>query len=93
MNQLFAARDEAMCAGGDGSMSRTLLMTEPPHDYRHFVTASGPATRLAAIHAQMLDEGVIITRAGTACLSTPMGETEIDAFVHALGRALDRVGV
>jgi glutamate-1-semialdehyde aminotransferase len=66
-------------------------MNEPVRDYRHFATASGPAKRLAAIHARMLDEGVIITKAGTACLSTPMGDAEVDAFVNALDRALDHV--
>lgn len=80
-----------MCAGGDGSLCRILLLTEPVRDYRHFATASGPAKQLAAIHARMLDEGVIITRAGTACLSTPMGEGEVEAFVRALDRALDHL--
>lgn len=91
LNAVFAARGDAMCAGGDGSMIRILLMKEPPRDYRHFASASGPAKRLAAIHARMLEEGVIITRAGTACLSTPMGAAEIDEFVLALERALDRL--
>lgn len=91
MNALFSARSEAMCAGGDGSLVRILLMNEPVRDYRHFVTESGPAKQLAAIHARMLDEGVIITRMGTACLSTPMGEDDVDAFVLALDRVLDQI--
>lgn len=91
MNALFAARGLSMCAGGDGSLVRILLMDEPVRDYRHFATASGPAKRLAAIHAALLDEGVIVTRMGTACLSTPMGTDEVDAFVRALDRALDHV--
>ena len=91
MNACFAARGAAMCAGGDGSLVRLLLMNEPVRDYRHFATESGPASRLAAIHAKLLDEGVIITRGGTASLSTPMGEEEVDAFVRALDRALDRL--
>ena len=91
MNALFAARGLSMCAGGDGSLVRILLMDEPVRDYRHFATASGPAKRLAAIHAALLDEGVIVTRMETACLSTPMADGEVDTFVRALDRALDRL--
>lgn len=91
MNASFQAHGRPMYAGGDGSLCRILLLTEPVRDYRHFTNASGPAKQLAAIHAGMLDEGVIITRAGTACLSTPMGEGEIDAFVRALDRVLDHL--
>ncbi len=89
MDALFQRRGEPMCAGGDGSLTRLLMMSEPPKDYRHFATASGPAKRLATIHARLLDEGVIITRGGTVCLSTAMGEAEIVAFMTALERALD----
>jgi glutamate-1-semialdehyde 2,1-aminomutase len=91
MNACFEARGLAMRAGGDGTLCRILLMNDPVRDYRQFVTDSGPAKRLAAIHARLLDEGVIITRAGTACLSTPMGESEVEMFVRALDRALDHV--
>jgi len=91
MNALFAARGEAMCAGGDGSLVRILLTGKPVRDYRQFVDASGPTRRLAAIHARLLDEGVIISRMGTACLSTPMGDAEVDAFVQALDRSLDQL--
>ena len=91
MNACFEARGLAMRAGGDGTLCRILLMNDPVRDYRQFVTDSGPAKQLAAIHARLLDEGVIITRAGTACLSTPMGESEVEMFVRALDRALDHV--
>lgn len=92
MNALFLGRHEPMFAAGDGSMSRILLMQEPVRNYRHFVQASGPAKRLAALHAQLLDEGVIITRMGTQCISTPMREADVDEFIEALDRALDRLG-
>jgi glutamate-1-semialdehyde 2,1-aminomutase len=92
LNALFASRGERMCAGGDGSLVRILLMDEPPRDYRQFQRDSGPAKRLATIHGRMLDEGVIITRMGSACLSTPMRDGDADAFVHALDRALDHGG-
>ncbi len=39
-----------------------------------------------------MDDGIIITRAGMVCLSTPMGESEVETFAHALERALDRIG-
>ena len=89
MNEIFQRRGEALCTGGDGSFARILGGSQPPRDYREFV-ARGAAARIAALHTALLDEGVIITRAGTACLSTPMTAAEITAFLERLDRAVVR---
>lgn len=88
MNEIFTAHGEIMRAGGDGSLVRILLMKDLPRDYRQFATESGPAKRLAQLHARLLDEGIIITRAGMVCLSTPMSDADVDTFGQALERAL-----
>jgi glutamate-1-semialdehyde aminotransferase len=43
------------------------------------------------LHRNLLDEGVIISKEGLGCLSTPMGEVEVDQFVKALERAVARL--
>jgi glutamate-1-semialdehyde aminotransferase len=37
----------------------------------------------------MLANGIFMSTSLAGCLSTPMGEDEIDAFVEALGRSLE----
>jgi glutamate-1-semialdehyde aminotransferase len=39
----------------------------------------------------LLEEGIIISKDGLGCLSTPMGEAEVDRFVSALERAVARL--
>ena len=58
-----------------------------PH-YRSTYTSASRGKRMAEIHRNLLDEGVIISRDGLGCLSTPMGQAEVDHFVSALEKAL-----
>jgi glutamate-1-semialdehyde 2,1-aminomutase len=83
MDGVFARHGTALRAGGDGSLVRVLPMPERPRGYRAFASAPRAAARMAALH-----EGIITTRMGTACLSTPMGEAEVDAYVAALDRVV-----
>ncbi|HEX5414131.1 MAG TPA: aspartate aminotransferase family protein, partial [Chloroflexota bacterium] len=73
---------------GDGSLFRLILTDEPIQDYRGTHPAASRNQRMAEIHRNLLDEGVIISRDGLGCLSTPMGEDEVDFFVTALEKAL-----
>jgi glutamate-1-semialdehyde 2,1-aminomutase len=91
-NAVLEAAGEPARVGGAGSLFRIVQTTEPVRDYRGWVRAAGPAARMGALHQALLAEGVIIARMGTGCLSTPMGEAEVDAFVAALERALSRLG-
>lgn len=88
MDAVFARHGAALRAGGDGSLVRVLPMADPAHDYRQFAQAPRAAPRLAALHEGLLAEGIITTRMGTACLSTPMGEAEVDAYLAALDRVV-----
>ena len=45
-------------------------------------------SRMVEIHKRLMQEGIIISRIGLGCLSTPMHESEIDAFVDAVRRAV-----
>jgi glutamate-1-semialdehyde 2,1-aminomutase len=88
MDGVFARHGTALRAGGDGSLVRVLPMPERPRGYRAFASAPRAAARMAALHEGLLREGIITTRMGTACLSTPMGEAEVDAYVAALDRVV-----
>jgi hypothetical protein len=61
-------------------------------------TAAGCRPRLdrlnrlpGRLHRNLLDEGVLISKEEPGCLSTPMGEVEVDQFVKALERAVARL--
>jgi glutamate-1-semialdehyde 2,1-aminomutase len=91
-NRIFEAAGEQARVGGAGSLVRINQTTDAFTDYRSWLKNQGPASRMAALHGHLLDEGVIIARGGTACLSTPMSDIEIDAFLAALERAVAKLG-
>jgi glutamate-1-semialdehyde aminotransferase len=43
---------------------------------------------LSRLFLQLLEEGVLVGANGLGCLSTPMGEREIDEIVEATARSL-----
>jgi hypothetical protein len=59
--------------------------------YRESIAAALPATAMAALHRGLLTEGIIVSSTGLGCLSTPMGEADVDRFVGALERALPQL--
>ncbi len=88
VNRVFADAGERIRMAGDGSLCRLNPTADPVTDYRSLVRNAVPASRMGALHRNLLDEGIIIAKAGMTCLSTPMGDAEIDAFVGAVGRAV-----
>lgn len=91
VNRVFADAGENFRMAGEGSLCRLNPTADPVHDYRSLVRNAVPATRMALLHRFMLDEAVIISRQGMACLSTPMGEAEIDQFVAAVRDAVAKL--
>jgi glutamate-1-semialdehyde 2,1-aminomutase len=82
---------------GDGSLFRVLPTSGLVVDYRSSLASQQPlgaaAQQMARLHRALLDEGIIISSTGLGCLSTPMGEGEVDRLVAALQRALARLPV
>ena len=76
---------------GDGSLFRVLLTREPVVDYRSSLKGALPAAKMAQLHKELLDEGAIISNSGLGCLSTAMGDAEVDAFLGGLERAVGRL--
>jgi glutamate-1-semialdehyde 2,1-aminomutase len=70
---------------GDGSLFRLVLTDRPLRNYRDLDPAD---TRLERVFQHLLDAGVFIGMNGLGCLSTPMGEPEVEAIAVALGQAL-----
>lgn len=90
-NELFAAASEPAQLAGDGSLFRIMMTAEPIIDYRSSIRGAAPAERFKRLHLNLLEEGIIVSKDGLGCLSTPMGEAEVDRFVSALERALARL--
>lgn len=90
-NEVFASVGEPAQLSGDGSLFRILMTADPIADYRSSVRNAAPPDRLAQLHLNLLDEGIIVSKEGLGCLSTPMGDAEVDRFVSALERAVTRL--
>ena len=77
---------------GDGSLFRLLPTSKPVVSHRSLPFDPAAGALLAGLHRGLLEEGIIISRDGLGCLSTPMGEAEVDLFVGALDAAAGRMG-
>jgi glutamate-1-semialdehyde 2,1-aminomutase len=76
---------------GDASLFRIVLTSAPLRTYRDLVQTQAPEARAQRLHRLLLDEGIIVGTNLLGCLSTPMGEAEVDAFVAGLRRAVGRL--
>ncbi len=90
-NQVFAQAREPAQLAGDGSLFRLLMTADPVVDYRSSVRKAAPAERFNRLHRNLLEEGIIISKEGLGCLSTPMGEGEVDQFIQGLERAMAKL--
>ncbi len=90
-NAVFAERGEAAQLTGDGSLFRIVMTSTPIVDYRAAREGAAQLERLGQLHLNLLDEGFIVSSSGLGCLSTPMGEAEVDCFVDGLRRAVSRL--
>ena len=68
------------------SAIRIILSGRPLRRYRD--VEPGTAQRGQALFHALLDAGVLVNANGLGCLSTPMGEPEVEEIASALDRAL-----
>jgi len=73
-----------------GSLFNIHASAEPVTDYR--AAARGDKEFLKLLHLALLNEGVLISPRGLACLSVPMTDSDLDALALALERALAATG-
>ncbi len=68
-----------------------MMVSRPLRNYRDTVEPSADA-RSSRLFMALLDAGIMVNDNGLGCLSTPMGEAELDRIEAALGRALAALG-
>jgi glutamate-1-semialdehyde 2,1-aminomutase len=90
-NEVFAAAGEPAQLTGEGSLFRLIMTAEPIVDYRTSIRKASPQERFNRLHQNLLEEGIIISKEGLGCLSTPMEEAEVDQFVKAMERAVTKL--
>jgi glutamate-1-semialdehyde 2,1-aminomutase len=78
------------CVTGAGSMLRVHLKATPPHDYRSGYSSDRETRALALVLDHLFDEGFIMINTCSAAMSTPMGDSEVDALVDGLTGGLRR---
>jgi len=83
---LAEAMDGARIHGqvtGGGSLFQIHLHDRPIRDYRGSVPTPDERERGARLHRGLMAHGIITAPSLMGCLSTPMGEAEVNAFVDA----------
>jgi len=88
VNAIFVDANECAQLAGHGSLFRIMLTRDLIRDYRTSVRGAQPMTRMAELHRRLMEEGVIVSRIGLGCVSTPMTEADLDAVCDAFARAL-----
>jgi glutamate-1-semialdehyde 2,1-aminomutase len=73
---------------GRGSMMRIHLWDGPMRDYRTAYPSLEAGGAVGALRDALLERGVLISGTGMLCLSTPMGEAEIDDLSNKVSDAL-----
>jgi len=86
LRAMFARRGIAAQVTGMGSLLNLHFTTVEVKDLR--TARTGDADMLRTVFFGLLNEGVFLAPRGMGCLSTPMGEAEIAAFVGATERVL-----
>ena len=87
LNDVFKKSGQPGQVTGDGSLFRLMMVSRPLRNYRDTVEA-GADERSYRLFLALLDAGIMVNDNGLGCLSTPMGEAELDRIEGALQRAL-----
>jgi glutamate-1-semialdehyde 2,1-aminomutase len=87
LNDTFTRSGQAGQVTGEGSLFRLMMVSRPLRNYRDTVEA-GADQRSYRLFMALLDAGIMVNNNGLGCLSTPMGDAELDRIDGALERAL-----
>jgi glutamate-1-semialdehyde 2,1-aminomutase len=74
---------------GLGSLFRLHAVDRELTDYRSTRTTAAEGERLAGIVRRLMEHGVLMSITGLGCLSTPMGEAELEALVETFAAVLE----
>ncbi len=76
---------------GAGSLFRLHPSSRPFVDYRSTVGDEQERRRLDQLHRELIDHGVLISPTGLGCLSTAVGDAEIEYFLEVLNHCAQRL--
>jgi glutamate-1-semialdehyde 2,1-aminomutase len=92
LNRLFAKTRWPGQATGVASMFRIVGHQRRVCDYRSVYHDEAESHRVKDLQTALIGEGFLLSSKGFGFLSTPMGESEIDAFIAGVERAINRIG-
>lgn len=90
LREAFRAAGVTAQVLGEGSLIVITFAATPPENYRdvYRANAAGGAQAMEELWKRLLNRGVLWSTTGLGCLSTPMGEAEIDRLSEAVLAAL-----
>jgi glutamate-1-semialdehyde 2,1-aminomutase len=86
VTELCARLGVAVQVTGIGSLFNLHFTADEIYDYQSSRAGANEQSRAAML--ALLNEGIFLAPRGMGCISTPMGEAEVEALVDALGRVL-----
>ena len=87
INDIFKKSHQPGQVTGEGSLFRIMMTDRPLRNYRDSMTPDADA-RTYRLFMALLDAGVMMGSTGLACVSTPMGEAELNQIEAAFEQAL-----
>lgn len=87
INDIFKKSHQPGQVTGEGSLFRIMMTDRPLRNYRDSMIPDADV-RTYRLFMALLDAGIMIGSTGLACLSTPMGEAELDQIEVAFEQAL-----
>jgi glutamate-1-semialdehyde 2,1-aminomutase len=77
---------------GLGSLFRVHPAAKNFVDYRSGAASKDEVARLDRVHRQLIDHGILISPTGLGCVSTAVGEAEVEYFLEVLNACLTSKG-
>jgi glutamate-1-semialdehyde 2,1-aminomutase len=77
---------------GMGSLFRLHPAERAFVDYRSAVPSDADRARLDRLHRDLIDHGILLAPTGLGCLSTAVGEAEIEYFLEVLNACIHKQG-
>ena len=88
---VIAATGVRASVTGGGSMLRVHMKERPPRNYREAFLDAEERKYLHVLLTHLFDVGIVAINTCTFCMSTVMGDDEIDALLESLGEGLEHV--
>ncbi|MBX3363122.1 MAG: aspartate aminotransferase family protein [Phycisphaeraceae bacterium] len=91
INRAIRATGVSASVAGYGSMFRVHMKPNVPSDFREAHATPAENQRLKVLLEHLFELGFILINSGSATLSTPMAEAEIDTLVEAFHSGFDKL--